>query len=73
MNTSEMKREIGKLPVKRIGVIDLRPDDAIVIECDQLLSQDAIARISEYVSGVFPGRKVLVLSAGMRISAARNV
>ena len=43
-------------------------DNTIVIETDEVLSSERMARLLDALEGGFPGRKVVVLTNGVRIS-----
>ncbi len=75
MMTDEEKAEaLRSLPqVDRIAVARLEPDDILVIESDAVMSQEIARRIEEAVSGVFDGRKAIVLSDGIKLRAIGHV
>ena len=47
---------------------DMLIDNTIVIETDEVLSSERMARLLDAAEGGFPGRKVVVLTKGVRIS-----
>lgn len=53
--------------VARISVAQIKPDDVIVMECDDYLPHEALQRIKESTEQIWPGRKVLVLEKGLRM------
>jgi len=56
----------------RISVARLRPDDVIVIEHDEPLTTSMAENIKRMAESVWPGRKVLVLSDGLRLKIAQG-
>ncbi len=68
MNRREALAALVALPATtRISVAQLKPDDVIVIECDQVMSMDEMARIRQMTRNVWPQRPCVVLGAGMRM------
>lgn len=57
--------------VDRMKVLDLQPGDVIVLECAGVLSREACRQIEERLAATLPGHKAIVLTEGMRITAAR--
>lgn len=45
----------------------LKPDDIIVLTAEGHISSEVAKRIKEYAEQALPGRKILVLSGGMKI------
>ena len=58
--------------VARLMVVELKPDDVIVIESDRLLSQEEKVNVRRVVDGVWPGRRCLVLDRDFRLGAVRG-
>lgn len=58
--------------IKRIAVLELRPDDAIVVESDEDLEPKQILIIKNLIGDAFPGRKVIVCPKGFRLAAVRS-
>ena len=68
-----MRRLFRQLPeVQRISVVELRPDDVLIIEAAGQLSAEQAMRIKHTAERNLPGRKVLVLSDGLTVSALRE-
>lgn len=68
MNRREAIATLTAMPaVTRIARADLAPGDVIVVESDKILSRDAIQSIEAGVARVWPGRKVVVFSEGLRM------
>jgi hypothetical protein len=49
----------------------ISPDDVLVVECDDHLSEEGMANIKHAVSQVVPGVKVLVCDSGMHLRLLR--
>lgn len=68
MNRREALAALVALPaVARISSAELKPEDVIVIECDDHLPLEAMARIKETCEQLWPGRKVAVFDKGLRM------
>lgn len=68
MNRREALAALVALPeVARIATTTVKPNDAIVVECDARLSCEAVERLRELVKAVWPGHPVLVCTTGVRI------
>lgn len=73
MNRREALSALMALPATAtVKAATLAPNTVIVIECDDLLSQEAMNRIKEHLSGVWPGHKVLVLCRGMSLKLVQG-
>lgn len=73
MNRRQVLSALLALPaVKSIAVDNLRPNDVIVIESDDLLSLDTMEKIKQQAVVVWPGRKVFVLDKGLRMRVIRE-
>lgn len=73
MDRREALKALVSLPATaRISVAQLKPDDVIVIESDEILSQNEMAEIREQVQRVWPGRKAIVLSKPLRLKVAEG-
>lgn len=73
MNRREAIRAVMALPaVASISVAQLKPDDVIVIECDQIASDHSKTYISETMQRIWPGRKVVVLDKGLNLKVVRE-
>lgn len=71
MNRREALAALVALPAtSRISVAQLKPDDVIVIECDYEIGQPDKAHLKDMVQGVWPGRKIVVLSGGLKLKIA---
>ena len=62
---------IGLPAVASIKVAVVHPDDVIVIEADEYLSERESANIERVMTQVWPRRKVVVLGRGMHLQIAR--
>lgn len=68
MNRREALQALVSLPaVARLSVAQLKPEDVIVVECDEHLPLEAIERIKEMTEKVWPCRKVVVFDKGLRM------
>lgn len=58
----------------KLEVLELEPEDRIVISCDQRLSLDTADAIKSKVSGAtgVPEERVLILGGGMSLHVLRN-
>lgn len=71
MNRREAIAALMALPATaRISVADVKPNDVIVIELDEHITQNAADVLSIRVGQVWPGRKCVVLGKGMRLKIA---
>lgn len=57
--------------VSRVVLVDLRPDDVVVLECDHSLSMEAAAQIKAYAQTIWPKNQVAVLVNGMTLRVVR--
>lgn len=50
----------------------LTPQDVIVVDCDQILGDDAIAHIKRVMTHIWPGQRILVLDKGLSLRIVRE-
>jgi hypothetical protein len=55
----------------RLAVLDLRPDDLLVLMCPDYLSHEGRNQIRDSVTANVPGHKVMVLEGGMTLGVVR--
>lgn len=55
-----------------IGIIDVRPGDAIIIQIRQRVPPVHLEKIQDTVRRVFPGNKCLILENGASFGVARK-
>lgn len=68
MNRREALAALVSLPaVARIQTADLKPDDVLVVECDDYVSEQGVANIRAALEQIWPGRKVAVMDKGTRL------
>lgn len=68
MDRRDAIKALVSLPaVARISVAELKPDDVLVVECDNLLSREHAEHIEEHMGRIWPGRKVVVFDGGLRL------
>jgi len=68
MNRREAIAALVSLPPStRVSVASLKPDDVIVIECDDHITQDTAERIKQTIERVWPGRKCVVLTETLKL------
>jgi hypothetical protein len=73
MNRREALAALVALPAtSRISVAQLKPDDVIILECDDPLSDAVALRLRIELERVWPGHKVIVLAERMRIQIAEG-
>lgn len=73
MNRRDALKSLLALPaVRSIEVTRLRPDDIIVITAERRLSQAEVVAVEGATEVAFPGRRVLVLHGGLKLSVARG-
>lgn len=73
MNRREAVKLLTALPmVKSIEVARVEPTDVIVIESDDILSDQHIRNITAAVVHIWPGRQVAVFGRGLRMRIARQ-
>jgi len=53
--------------VERVAVAKVGPNDVVVIEADQPISEAPAAKIRAYAETVWPNNQVLVLGDGLRL------
>lgn len=68
MNRRDALAALVALPAAtRISSAELKPEDVIVVECPGPISDEAAKNIRDTMLSVWPGRKVVVLSDGIRL------
>jgi hypothetical protein len=73
MERRDVLKALLALPaVKNVAVADIKPNDIIVLEADTL-TLEQVEMIRKQAAIVWPGRKVLVLSGGLRMKIAREM
>lgn len=65
MSDEQMKGEIKF--VGEMSVLNIKPDDVLVVTTEMLISHDQMKHIEEHIYSTFPNNKVLVLSAGLKL------
>ena len=61
--------KIEELPeVESVAVAKVGPDDVIVLESEGPITTEVADRIKAYAESFFPGRKVVVLCGGLKLS-----
>ena len=58
--------------VARVGRAGLLPGDVVVVECPRELSRNQSAFVTGHLEKIWPGHRVLILDAGMRIHVVRE-
>ena len=73
MNRREAIRAVMAMPgVASISVAQLKPDDVIVLECDEIVSDHVAAYLKSEMQQIWPGRKVAVLCKGLHLKVVRE-
>jgi hypothetical protein len=68
MNGLEAIEALTQLPVvARISVAKLQPDDVIVVECDDHISEHTAERLRECLAIAWPNHKRVLLGAGVHL------
>ena len=68
MNRREAIAALTALPeALTIARAPIAPGDVILVECDDKLSDDTIARIKRTLADVWPGHRVVVCEQGFRL------
>lgn len=68
MNRREAMAALMALPATaRISAAQVKPSDVIVVEIEGAISQERADIIKHKIEAVWPGRKVLVVSEGLKI------
>ncbi len=71
MNRREALAALVSLPATtRISVAQLKPEDVVVIECDECISQDTAERIKRHLKQIWPNHQVVVLGDGLKLKIA---
>lgn len=72
MNRRDAIRALMALPaVKTIEVSQLQPNDIIVINCEDVLSQTQIQNIQDAMKLVWPNNKIAVLDRGLSMRVVK--
>jgi hypothetical protein len=58
-------------PLKAAKVVRLQPGDVLVLVCEDQITKEQAALLTEYGEQAFPGHKVVVLSGGLDIKLIR--
>jgi len=58
---------VGLPESTRLTRARVTPDDVIVIECDHILSMDAMKNIKTCVEAVWPHNRCVVLDSGLKL------
>ena len=66
-----MKKEIKKY-LKRIKVLELKPNDTIIIETDEVLTEMQYQKIKENIEHNFPQNKCIILEK-MKLGIIRDI
>lgn len=56
----------------RIGRLELRGGETLVISCERALSQDTVARLSQMLAAKFPGCSTMILSDDLKLSVVAH-
>lgn len=73
MNRREAISALMSLPATAtITAAKVQPHDVIVIECDEPVSEDVAVYMKQQLEQVWPGRKAIVLSGGLKIKIVRE-
>jgi hypothetical protein len=73
MNRREAIAALVSMPsIAQIQVAYVRPEDVIVVECNERLTHAVSEGIRATLERVWPGRKIVVCDAGVRIRIARE-
>ena len=73
MNRREAIAALTSLPgLTSVQVADLKPNDVLVFEVESHLSQETVQRIKAYAEHLWPGHRVAVLDAGMKLKVMRE-
>lgn len=71
MNRREAIAALVALPATAtITRAAVKPNDVIVLECDELISDETARRLRDHLKTVWPEHRCLVLSQGMRLRIA---
>lgn len=70
MNRREALAALISMPqIARIERADIKPDDVIVVECEGRVSLVQKEYMRDTLGKVWPGRRIVVCEAGIRIKA----
>ena len=68
MDRREALKALVSMPaVSRISVAELKPDDVIVVECDEFLTLASKEHIRGQLEAIWPNRKIVVLEKSLRM------
>ena len=72
MNRRDAIRAVMAMPaVTSIAVAKVEPDDVIVLECEDSITPEYGQMLKKQALEVWPGRKIVVLSGGLKLRIAR--
>lgn len=73
MNRRDALKSLLALPaVQSIEVARLRPDDTIIITAERRLCEAEVEAVEHVAKVAFPGRRVVVLDGGLKLSVVRG-
>jgi hypothetical protein len=73
MNRREAIAALTSLPgLTSVQVADIKPNDVLVFEVETHLSAQTIQRIKDFAGELWPGHRVAVLDAGMKLKVMRE-
>lgn len=73
MNRRDAIKALTSLPgLATVSVATVQPHDVIVAEADSFLSSQAIEHIHAKLQEIWPGRKVVVCDAGLKLKVMRS-
>lgn len=73
MNRREALAALMSLPATAsIKVAQLKPDDVLVVECDEHLPFERVRSIGDSVKAIWPDHKVAVFDGGLRLRVMRS-
>jgi hypothetical protein len=61
-----------EIKIARLQALELRPEDVIVLGLPAFVAADEAASARNFFAQMFPGRKVVGLMEGVKLSAARG-
>jgi hypothetical protein len=74
MDRREALKLLSALPATtRLTHAEVKPDDVIVVESTQILSDAAKRFIEDSLSHVWPGRRIVVLDHGLTLKIVEGV
>lgn len=63
----EAKHEAERVDLARIQIADIKDGDVIILRTDGYISDEAAARMRDYLSTIFPKNKSVVLGDGLNV------